>query len=109
MCKRLQLTAAGRNGRRGRSAASRVVEVRGHAVADVTVRPRSTEVASVMESGDSLTPATTHLVQVTLTTRQWRFYVGARGHRPPNLAQPPPPNFFQGNLGLTFPHVNRLR
>ena len=21
--------------------------------------------------------------------KQWRFYVGARGHRPPNLAHPP--------------------
>ena len=42
---------------------------------------------------------------------QWaycqRFYVGARGHSPPILSRPP--KFFQGNLGLTFPHVTRLR
>ena len=35
---------------------------------------------------------------------QWRFCVGAGGTGPPNLAQPLP-QFFQGNLGLTFPHV----
>jgi len=47
------------------------------------------------------------LFQVSLhraVEKQWRFYVGARGHRPPNLAQAPL-NFFQGYLGLTFPHV----
>ena len=26
----------------------------------------------------------------TVKKGQWRFYVGARGHSPPNLAQPPP-------------------
>ena len=26
---------------------------------------------------------------VTNLLQQWRFYVGARGHRPPNLAQAP--------------------
>ena len=31
------------------------------------------------------------------SAHQWRFYVEARGHRPPNLAQAP--KFFQGNLG----------
>ena len=39
---------------------------------------------------------------------QWRFYVGARGQRPPQIL-PRPPKFCQGNLVLTLPHVNRLR
>jgi len=34
---------------------------------------------------------------------QWRLHVGTRGTGPPNLAQAP--KFFQGNLGVTFPHV----
>ena len=34
--------------------------------------------------------------------------LGPGGHRPPQIL-PRPRKFFQGNLGLTFPHVNRLR
>ena len=43
-----------------------------------------------------------------LTISQWRFYVEARGGTGPqisNLSHSPTPNFYQGNLGLTFPHV----
>jgi len=31
---------------------------------------------------------------------QWRFYVGARGHRPPNLAQAP--KFFIGFIVISL-------
>ena len=32
--------------------------------------------------------------------RQWRFYVGARGHRPPNLAQTP--QFLIGSIVISL-------
>ena len=35
----------------------------------------------------------TILISHEVVLMQWRFYVGARGHSPPNLAQPPPANF----------------
>ena len=62
----LQLTAAGRTGRRGTNAARHVVEAKGHAVAAVTAPRLRTEVVSVMEIHSSSTTATTHLVQVAL-------------------------------------------
>jgi len=62
----LQLTAAGRTGRRGTNAARHVVEVKGHALAAVTAPRLHTEVVSVMEIHSSSTTATTHLVQVAL-------------------------------------------
>jgi len=64
----LQLTEAGQNGQSGTSAAPRVVEVKGHARANVTGRHLRTEVARVTEIRSSRTRVTTYLVQVTISS-----------------------------------------